>query len=468
MFNKEKTKHYIKRAINKVKYTDIQGKTLCFDGFSTSYPEIKLYYSVGDKKFTNKIIYRVCDEDAFNAMEYDSWAALLTHVAFLLSPVFFKYDQFDFIKCTFGKVTKEMSDFYEFAITNMLMEFRFLQGLDPNRDIKVIGNNDKKYYETKQKQLIDKTLILNGGGKDSSLSGEIIHTMNKDACWFTVGLNEPRRLVVEQSHFEESIHLNYFLDDSIRTEGKFGYTPLASATFATTLGVLTSYMLGYRYVILSNEYSANEPNLVIGNAHVNHQFGKSFAFEERYHHFVKKHLVDDVYYFSLMRPWYELKIVEVFSNYKQYFDKFISCNIGISKNQWCKSCEKCAFILLCMAAFNDSEDLNSVFGENLFEKKKIRQHILTLTTAQTKPWECVGLKEECKLALALTLKRFPDMEFEEAPFRKDFENACQNVDIEKESLTYIHHFNNNHLLPEEFVNALKQFSSVSKSIRSND
>ena len=102
MFNKEKTKHYIKRAINKVKYTDIRDNTLCFDGFSTNYPEIELYYSVGEKKFTNKIIYRVCDEDAFNALEYDSWAALLTHVAFLLSPVFFKYDQFDFIKCTFG------------------------------------------------------------------------------------------------------------------------------------------------------------------------------------------------------------------------------------------------------------------------------------------------------------------------------------------------------------------------------
>ena len=372
MLNKEIAKHYIKRAINTVKYTDIKGKTLFFDGFSTNYPEIELYFSVENKKFTNKIIYRVCDKNAFEDMEYDSWAALLMHVGLLLSPVFFKYDQFDFIHCTFGKMTSEESEFYEFAINNMLMEFRFLQGLNPNRKIKVIGNNDEKHYKTKKKSLIDKSLILNGGGKDSSLSGEIVHAMNKGACWFTMGLNEPRRLVVEQSNFEESIHLNYFLDDSIRTEGKFGYTPIAGTTFATTLAVLTAYMLGYKYIILSNEYSANEPNLVIGNAKVNHQFGKSFAFEERYHNFVKSHLVDEVYYFSLMRPWYELKIVEVFSNYKQYFDKFISCNIGISKNQWCKSCEKCAFILLCMAAFNDSEDLISVFGENLFEKKKIR------------------------------------------------------------------------------------------------
>ena len=141
MLNKEITKHYLKRVINTVKYPNISGKTLCFDGFLVNYPEVELYFSVGNKKFTNKIIYRVCDESAFNDMDYDSWAALLIHVGLLLSPVFFKYDQFDFIKCTFGKITTEMSEFYEFVIKNMLMEFRFLQGLDPNRDIKVIGDN---------------------------------------------------------------------------------------------------------------------------------------------------------------------------------------------------------------------------------------------------------------------------------------------------------------------------------------
>jgi hypothetical protein len=461
MLSKEVVKHYVKRAINTVKYRDIKGKTLCFDGFTTQYPTIELYYSVGEKQFTNTIIYRSCDEEAFNSLDYDSWAALLTHIAMLLSPVFYKYDQFDVVACTFAKITPEMSTFYEFAIKHMLMEFRCLQGLNPNRPIKVIGNDAMRQFFTRPRALHDKSLILNGGGKDSSLSGEIVHRMNQSACWFTVGLNEPRRRVVEQSPFDESIHLNYFLDDTIKREGKFGYTPLASTTFATSLAILTSYMMGYKFVVLSNEYSANEPNLMIGKAAVNHQFGKSFIFEKHYHEFIKQHLVTDLHYFSLLRPWYELKIVEVFSNFTQYFDKFISCNIGISKNQWCKRCEKCAFILLCLAAFNDKEAIITVFGEDLFLQKQIRQHILTLTTAKSKPWECVGLKEECQLALALVLKRFPDMEFTQAPFRRDFEKACRHVDIEQRSLTYIHHFNNDHLLPPVFVTALQQLNTQS-------
>jgi len=144
----------------------------------------------------------------------------------------------------------------------------------------------------------------------------------------------------------------------------------------------------------------------------------------------------------------------MFSNYENYYDAFLSCNRGMRKNIWCKQCEKCAFILLALSAFISDKKLNNIFGENLFLRSNIRKHILRLTTAKVKPWECVGVKEECKLALALCLDSRPSMEFLEWPYRKDLENACKDVNIKPMLKKYCKSFSEQHLLPQIFLDAL--------------
>ena len=66
MLSKELVKHYVKLATNTMKSRYFNCKTLCFCGFTAQYPTIKLYYSVGEKQFTDTIIYQNYYEGAFN------------------------------------------------------------------------------------------------------------------------------------------------------------------------------------------------------------------------------------------------------------------------------------------------------------------------------------------------------------------------------------------------------------------
>lgn len=206
---------------------------------------------------------------------------------------------------------------------------------------------------------------------------------------------------------------------------------------------------------MSNEYSANEPNIHLGGIEINHQFGKSFDLESAYHDFVKRELSNRLEYFSLLRPLYELKIVEIFSHYPQYLGQFVSCNFGVSRNQWCMKCEKCAFILLALAAFCDDSALEKVFGQHALQQTQLRKHFLTLTTAKTKPWECVGVQKECKLALAMLLERRPTLQFANKPHRSDLVEACADIDIEQSKMEYLSSFNTPHLLPKQFIQQIK-------------
>ena len=92
------------------------------------------------------------------------------------------------------------------------------------------------------------------------------------------------------------------------------------------LPVLSAYMTGRKYVVLSNESSANEST--VAGTDVNHQYSKSFQFEQDFHNYEAKYIGSGVYYFSLLRPWSEFQIAEYFSRLKAYHSIFRSCNAG--------------------------------------------------------------------------------------------------------------------------------------------
>jgi hypothetical protein len=65
--------------------------------------------------------------------------------------------------------------------------------------------------------------------------------------------------------------------------------------------LLFSYLYNYKYIILSNEKSASEENLIWNSLKINHQYSKSFEFEKDFVEYKNKYISKNIKYFSLLR-----------------------------------------------------------------------------------------------------------------------------------------------------------------------
>ena len=65
-----------------------------------------------------------------------------------------------------------------------------------------------------------------------------------------------------------------------------GHTPFSS--MLAFLSYLVAYLTGKKYIALSNESSANESN--VEGEKINHQYSKSFEFEQDFRNYADKYL----------------------------------------------------------------------------------------------------------------------------------------------------------------------------------
>ena len=186
-------------------------------------------------------------------------------------------------------------------------------------------------------------LIPVGGGKDSFVTLDVLSPYKKDNLAFIIN---PVISAVNSAHaagYEEGKDLliaQRTLDPLMLELNRQGYlnghTPFsAMVAFAT---YLTAFVHGRKYITLSNESSANEST--IKGSTVNHQYSKTFEFEQDFHTYSHAYLRDDIMYFSLLRPISELQITGLFSRMKDYHPVFRSCNVGSKKGVWCGHCAK--------------------------------------------------------------------------------------------------------------------------------
>lgn len=110
-----------------------------------------------------------------------------------------------------------------------------------------------------------------------------------------------------------------------------GHTPFSALVAFSS--VIAARMAGLSYIALSNESSANEST--VQGSTVNHQYSKSFEFEEDFHQYQTDHLPGSAYYFSMLRPLSEFQIAKYFAKQKQYHKIFRSCNAGSKTDSWC-------------------------------------------------------------------------------------------------------------------------------------
>lgn len=334
-------------------------------------------------------------------------------------------------------ISNEQADFWNIVYRKGLGEFMYKNNLDPE-SIAKFPYSDVKKSTPVTIDVLDHALLGIGGGKDSIVAAELLKDFTETTSFLieTQRSDETSERVIKEIG-NPSLKIKRLLDPKIfeKYEDSYnGHIPI-SAIFAF-LGLLTSAIYKFKYIIVGNEYSSNFGNINYKGEVVNHQWSKSAEFEALLQEYTRKFITLDITYFSILRQFHEIRIAEMFSKYKKYFKVFSSCNrnFRVSKDRpsslWCCECPKCAFVFLMFAPFFDKEELSSIFDKNLFaDSNLIPMFNDLLGFGDLKPFDCVGTFEEARAALYLASQKFKDDIVIKTllPKIEDPEKAVENV-----------------------------------------
>jgi len=316
------------------------------------------------------------------------------------------------IRC--GSLSAWQIDWWKKLYLNGLGEFFYVNKITPTDDFMTIvadnrrGSLPPSCGHPPRGGGLSGSLIPVGGGKDSIVTLEFLRESQSENCAFIIG--DIRRAYdsakVAGYADEQIIQVSRTIDPTLLELNSRGYlnghTPFSAIVAFSSL--VFAYLAKKKYIVLSNESSANEGN--VADSDVNHQYSKSIEFERDFREYVSRLGRDLPEYFSLLRPLNELQITERFVKYPQYFGVFQSCNVGTKTNTWCCNCAKCLYVYVMLAAFLDDDTLLEIFGANLLEKPELAPVLEALVNpALDKPFECVGTREEVEVALQMARKR---------------------------------------------------------------
>ena len=168
----------------------------------------------------------------------------------------------------------------------------FYLGLGEFRYINDINVSEEEFFEfiSEGKQLeilpeedkLDGIIIPGGGGKDSNVTLDLLKEYKQNSLIFRIGKNQVSTQSAEVAGFEDSkvVEVKRTIDKyliDLNSKGFLnGHTPFSA--MVAFLTYLCSYLLGKKYVALSNEASANESN--VDGENINHQYSKTIEFEK--------------------------------------------------------------------------------------------------------------------------------------------------------------------------------------------
>ncbi|HWP84027.1 MAG TPA: hypothetical protein VNN17_02465, partial [Terriglobia bacterium] len=254
-----------------------------------------------------------------------------------------------------------------------------------------------------------RSLVLTSGGKDSAVTLETLRAAGQPFDCLLVNPTPAALDVAKQAGCEQPILVRRNLDPRLLELNAAGYlnghTPFSA--LLAFLGVTVAALFGRRRVMVSNERSAEEATVAYLGAQINHQYSKTYEFETAFRDYCRKYLAPEIEYFSLLRPLYELQIARRFANYPAYFPLFRSCNRGQKDNAWCGQCPKCLFVWTALYPFLEREQMLGIFGRDLFAPQSATQRLRELLGQDaSKPFECVGTREETVAAIHLCVEKY--------------------------------------------------------------
>lgn len=381
-------------------------------------------------------------------------------------------------KLDLGPITlrKAEAKFWNTVYERGLGEFFYRNGIDcrglinfpptPTPSPKGGGENEKRLRKRNGGNPMKRILVPIGGGKDSIVTMELL---KKSGAKLTLLRISKHPLIDELAHIAglPMMTVRRSLSPTLFDLGEQGalngHVPITA--YLSILSVLIALLYDFDAVALSCERSANIGNVMFKGMEINHQWSKSLEFEKMLRRYILESMGSNIEYFSALRPYSELKIVELFSGMPQYFEHVTSCNTNWKiiatltptplpmgeghASKWCNRCPKCVFVFACLAAFLPRATLQKIFGAILFDHDGlIPLYRELLGTANFKPFECVGTPEETRAAFLLARR---NGEYKDSVIMKMFEKEVLPTIKDPEALiASVMRVSTNHCVPKTF------------------
>ena len=310
------------------------------------------------------------------------------------------------------KLTRDQARFWDSLYLNGLGEYFYFKKID-FRNLIAFPYDDAAIVPIPARfERPARSLLLNGAGKDSILSAEILKASGSPFDFFAFAPTPAHKRIAKLVG-AKNITVNRRRDPWINVFTTSAYPSVSTFSF---IALLLAELLGYNSIISSNERSADFGNLNYLGLSVNHQWCKSSEAEKLFNDYIQSFITPDISTRSLLRKYSELEIVRRFVRYPQYFYDVTSCNsyfwlshieqLLSRTNYWCNQCPKCVFLFACFSAFLPKKEMINIFGADLYTKKRLLPLFRRILGIEGfKPLDCVGEPEEMILAMHYAARR---------------------------------------------------------------
>lgn len=427
--------------------------------YSSQKAEIAFFYELHHASevfhFTNTLTF----PHPFPSIREDTLKPFLNALLLILGISYWKLFCPPLIEIAPFTLTKDQADFWNTVYTKGLGEFFYKNTIDFRGLVQFPFQKDAQPDEPIVISRQNRSLVPIGGGKDGIVVAELLKKFAKPfttlLIYKGIAASTAQEAVATQIG-KEVIRIYNNIDPQLkelnrRKDTYNGHIP--TGAIHACIALLTAYVYDYQYIVLANEESANYGNVEYLGEMMNHQWSKSVEFEELFHKYSTKYIIKNIHYFSLLRPFSEIKIAQIFSQFPQYFSHFVSCNKGYTLAQqgqthWCGECPKCAFVFALLTAFLSRETVVHIFGKNLFDDESLLPIYKELLGVEAfKPFECVGTPEEVRYAF---FKAYQKGEWNDTVIMQFFiteiaPHMGNSEEMEKKLLAHAHHH-----IPDEF------------------
>lgn len=308
-------------------------------------------------------------------------------------------------------LSKEQADFWNTLYLNGLAEYFYVMKSD-FRDLIRFPYDASTTPDTPiPGRHTSRALLLNGAGKDSILSAELLKSKGIPFDFFafspTLAHERIARLVGVQTI---SVTRRRDLRAQFAALMRGTSSAYPSVSTFTFIAALLAELFQYDSIVFSNERSADFGNCTYLGLQVNHQWCKSSEAEKLIQNYLERYVISGIKTYSLLRTYSEIEIVRLFARYPRYFRDVTSCNTYFwlspverffaRRPYWCGSCPKCVFLFACFSAFLPKKDVVRIFGSNIYTKKDLLPLIREILGVEGhKPLDCVGEPGEMILAM---------------------------------------------------------------------
>jgi hypothetical protein len=386
-----------------------------YDGFAIDQADsaVQCRYRAGDHTFTERFAFA-------GGGDWDDPAVLaaVRLLALVAGVSYYKTTAAPLVDLGDLPTTAAERAFLRTFYVNGLGEFAYRNGLDL-RGLRVEGPDAGAASPVAYTPDPGRPLIPFGGGIDSIVTVAALSPDHPDAALCVVEPPGARFAAIEDAAAVTGLpvaRVERTLDPLVRRSAELGFlNGHVPVTAVNTAASLVAAVLDRRdAVVLSNEWSASVPTLVVDGLGVNHQWSKGEEFEQAFGDLVLSTLGPHLSVFSYLRPRSELWVAAQFAHLSQYHGAFRSCNRAFGQDpsqrldHWCGRCDKCCFVDLVLAPFMDRVDLESVFaGDEPLQNPANAERFRALLGLgdDTKPFECVGDIDECRAATVLAARR---------------------------------------------------------------